>query len=259
MEANRLTALVSEFFSDEVHASISQAINDRVLSTEFTSTTNRVFNIWIEDGLIDDNRPEGKRKRYFSLIETMWIGLVESLREIGYNKDKIRKIKKQLLCSVKGIETPHPFFEFYVIRTILYKVPFYIVVSMDGITNILSTESYISVFQKNEFAGHTVFPVGALFKHLLTKIDQSKWQFEELFSLSEQEIELLAFVKQNDFLSINIIRFNGEMIRLEGIERIASQKRIIDILNEGDYQNIELKQENGKVVSIQRTIKKRLK
>ena len=62
----------------------------------------------------------------------------------------------------------------------------------------------------------------------------------------------------NDFQTIKIVRRNGEIDRLEGTEKGSPGKRMIDILNQGDYQNIEVKQENGKVVCIHRTVKRKI-
>jgi hypothetical protein len=45
---------------------------------------------------------------------------------------------------------------------------------------------------------------------------------------------------------------------LESIERISEQTRIIDILKDHNYQNIELKQANGKIVCLNRTVKTKL-
>ena len=46
---------------------------------------------------------------------------------------------------------------------------------------------------------------------------------------------------------------------IEGTERISEKDRIIDILKQHEYQNIEIKQANGKVVLISRTVKQKAK
>ena len=51
---------------------------------------------------------------------------------------------------------------------------------------------------------------------------------------------------------------DGRIDLIEGIEHIYKQTRIIDLLKEGRYQDIELKQENGKVVHVKRTTKRKL-
>ena len=54
------------------------------------------------------------------------------------------------------------------------------------------------------------------------------------------------------------IKRDGKIEMLESIERISEQTRIIDILKDHNYQNIELKQANGKIVCLNRTVKTKL-
>jgi hypothetical protein len=44
---------------------------------------------------------------------------------------------------------------------------------------------------------------------------------------------------------------------LEGTQRVALERRIVDILNDGAYQRIELVQERGSIVYVNRTIRKK--
>jgi hypothetical protein len=56
-----------------------------------------------------------------------------------------------------------------------------------------------------------------------------------------------------------VTKKNGEIDMIEGTERISEKDRIIDILKQHEYQNIEIKQANGKVVLISRTVKQKAK
>ena len=44
--------------------------------------SSRVLNHWHKIGVIDDDRPEGKGWRKFSISEMMWISIVKTLRSL---------------------------------------------------------------------------------------------------------------------------------------------------------------------------------
>jgi hypothetical protein len=249
---------IKQFFDDDINGAISSTINEKVLSNQYTDSGARVINLWIKDELLDDDRDESQRWHKFSLVEVIWVNIIEELRDTGYSKEKIKKVKDQLLLSIIGVNSKYPYLEFHLISSILYGRPFFILIDKDGNSNIVGLDNYIAILNSEDVSCHTVLSLDGLFKKLMAKIDKSKWTFTELFQLSKEELELLTFIKSNDFQSIKVVKRNGEIDRMEGTERINPGKRMVDILNQGDYQNIEVKQENGKVVCIHRTVKRKI-
>jgi len=75
------------------------------------------------------------------------------------------------------------------------------------------------------------------------------------FQLSFEEITLLKMIRLNLYETINIKLKGGKIERLEATEFVKDSKRISELLREGQYQLIEIYQENGKVISIKRTTK----
>lgn len=61
---------------------------------------------------------------------------------------------------------------------------------------------------------------------------------------------------RGNFKEINVKFKNGSLHLLEGTQSLDNAAKIQDIIREGQYQNIEIKQENHKVVSFKRTIRK---
>ena len=76
--------------------------------------------------------------------------------------------------------------------------------------------------------------------------------------LNKNEDKALKMIRDSKYHSITIIKRDGKIEMLESIERISEQTRIIDILKDHNYQNIELKQANGKIVCLNRTVKTKL-
>ena len=250
---------IKAFFEDPIHREVSKTLNERVLTNRFTYTAANLIIHWTSEGIIDDLRGGSKSWRRFSIIEIVWLGLINELRELGLSMEKIKNIKKDLLAPIDQIETTYPYLEYHLIVTLLYKKPYFIIVDHQGGANIVNLETYIQWLELTDMPkGHIVIKFESLFNKLLNQLNKYKVDFSQYFKLSKDELELLSFIKQNDFQTIKIIRKERQIDRLEGYQRIDNEKRIIDILNQGDYQNIEVIQENGKVVSISRKVKKRI-
>lgn len=80
----------------------------------------------------------------------------------------------------------------------------------------------------------------------------------ESSGLSSTEIQVLEMIRNRRFLSIKLIIKNGEVDVIEGLERIHTGERIIDVLKQHDFQNLEIKQSNGKIVCVNRIFKKKI-
>lgn len=76
--------------------------------------------------------------------------------------------------------------------------------------------------------------------------------------LSPSEIQVLEMIRNRRFLSIKLIIKNGEVDVIEGLERLDTGERIIDVLKQHDFQNLEIKQSHGKIVCVNRTIRKKI-
>ena len=76
--------------------------------------------------------------------------------------------------------------------------------------------------------------------------------------LSSAEIQVLEMIRNKRFLSIKLIIKNGEVDVIEGLERLQTGERIIDMLKQHDFQNLEIKQSNGKIVCVNRIFRKKI-
>jgi len=81
---------------------------------------------------------------------------------------------------------------------------------------------------------------------------------QEHSGLSPSEIQVLEMVRSKRFLSIKLIIKNGEVDAIEGLERLDTGERIIDMLKQHDFQNLEIKQSNGKIVCVNRIFRKKI-
>ena len=85
--------------------------------------------------------------------------------------------------------------------------------------------------------------------------ENNKLQSSEL---TPSEIQVLEMIRNKRFLSIKLIIKNGEVDTIEGLERLHTGERIIDMLKQHDFQNLEIKQSNGKIVCVNRIYRKKV-
>ena len=251
--------IIADYFKHELIASISSVINEKVLTTKFISSDRSNLRKWTTEGIIEDNRENKLDKKRYNIPDIIWIGIVESLRQFGYSLEKIKKVKELVLVSDQGLGVKYPYLEYFLIQAAFFKVPYYLVAHQTGNAEFLHYENYCKVLQMNDSSGHILLSLNQIYADLVLKIDNSKWNFSDLFEHSKEELELLAFIKKGNFTEVKVIMPNGVIERLEGTERISTQKRIIDILNDAKYQDIQVKQQDGKPICINRTVKKKIK
>jgi len=81
---------------------------------------------------------------------------------------------------------------------------------------------------------------------------------QEYSGLSPSEIQVLEMIRDKRFLSIKLIIKNGVLDTIEGLERLDTGERIIDMLKQHDFQNLEIKQSNGRIVCVNRIFRKKV-
>lgn len=243
-------------FTSEKGREASNMLNLKNATIKDTDQTYRIINHWSSEGLIDDDREkDSKQWRKMSIIDIVWIRVITEMRKFGLPLDKIKYAKKQLWDSPSYTKGKCPFFEWAVARVICRKLETHILVFPDGNAYPISKESldarnrcsfldsYVSINLNNLimdiFKGRDFYPksVG--------------------YTLSEDELNLINDVRKGNYESIRIRMKDGEIELIEATESTNAQKRIIEILSEADFQDIEVKQRDGKIVSIKRTVQKK--
>jgi hypothetical protein len=82
---------------------------------------------------------------------------------------------------------------------------------------------------------------------------------KSLDDFSPEELQLIEMTRNQKFQSLRIVKRDGRIDMIEGVERIEDRTKIVDILKQHEYQNIEIKQSDGRIVLINRTVKTKVK
>ena len=77
--------------------------------------------------------------------------------------------------------------------------------------------------------------------------------------LRPEEKEILSYIRGKKYSEIKIRFLEGKINLIELSDHPEISSTIEGILKEANYQDLQLKKDNGKVVSIKRTVKRKLK
>lgn len=245
----------ANYDSDE-NSYISDSLNEKKHRLESGNVSYRILNHWEQKGLLSSNRPEGKGWRKYSVIDVIWVHIITRLREFGYPLEKIYLVKEFLSISPNP-NKPFPLLEFY-IASAYAKVPSFLAVFANGEAHPCK----LSEFENSRSFGFVKGDALLIsINEILQKLNPGKDMrpdYSRNYELSSEEVSLIVAIRLNNWSEIRIRGKQGKINMIERTEDVDPDTRIIEILRSGDYQTIDVKQEDGKVVSVKRTIKKKM-
>lgn len=245
-------------------SNVNEKLNEKIYSVKFiTGISNQVLHAWKNELLIPLYKSNEIGWNKYSLVDILWIGIIEELKKFGYTYEKILKIKEQLLTSNEIIENDNDKGEdietinLAVIEIFMNANPIYIIIDEDGKAEILNGYAIIDKMQLNKLTNHVVLNLNQLIKLNIETLYKEP-SLDEFKGLSKDELQVLLILRSENFESVKITKKGGEIDTIESTEIVSNGERILNILKEHNYQDIEIKQARGKVVQIKRTIKERI-
>ncbi|WP_025663332.1 hypothetical protein [Aquimarina megaterium] len=243
----------------------SKALNELIFEAkDLQGVSRRTVHSWKQSGVLDDKRDPNALRRwnYFSAIDIIWMGILNEMKQLRFTHSEMKACKEVLFeMIIAEDKKEYPALEYYTFLVLLYNQPIYIVISYDnGIDAIwmLDEKDYFLKLKSGEIENHT-----ALSLHKAVKINLNPVYklpvFNETAGLTNEEAKALSLIRSKDFRNIKITKKDGEISIIESTERIDGTEEIAKLLTEGKYQNIEIKQINGKIVSAHRTTRTHFK
>ncbi|WP_281989759.1 MerR family transcriptional regulator [Aquimarina aggregata] len=239
----------------------STALNEMIFEAkDLHGITIRTLHSWRQSGVLDDKRDPNALRRwnYFSPIDIVWIGILKELKQLRFSHIEMKACKKVLFELITAEDNKeYPALEYYTFLILLYNQPVYIIISYDkGIDAIwmLDEKDYFLKLRAGEIENHTALSLHKAVKinlHPVYKLPD----FSATAGLTDDEIKILQIIKNKTFKTIKVTKRNGDVDSIEGIERIENLDKIEKLIKSGNYQNMAIKQHNGKIVSAQRTIR----
>ena len=241
---------------DELHL----ILNDKIAPVKVMGISKRLVSHWLDEGVITDDRKGDTTHRYFSYMEMFWVAIIIELRRFSYPIKKIKTIKLYLEEEIKLEDTDRKYarLEMTVLEMLLDKSPLFLTINNEALSCICNDFEYERMVRDQEYDTHIIIPLHRILKKYVKDI-RFNTIFMENMNLTQEEDMVLEAIQNKGFESITVIKKDDTIDRIESTQKIIADKRIIDILKEQDYQDIEIKQQNGKVIHIKRTVKQKIK
>lgn len=250
-----------KYGNTDLSKEISQNLNERKYTLRDTGQTFRNISHWSNVGLLSNAKDNEYDWRRFSIVDLFWIYLIAELREFGLSLKKIKIVCEHLFSTDKEHPNNSKFLEYYIMRSYFRKIDCFILVFWNGeataatrqeIEGSLSTgllaESYLSInfntILKKVFGNRVKIP----------------YIYQDFFFLKDKEISLVSNVRKGQFKSITTYLKGGKIERIENTQDLNLEDisgNLSRILKEHDFQEISLQRQNGKIVSIKRTIRQK--
>lgn len=246
-------------YFDKKNSPIFNVINEKRNRLDKSKFSYRIINHWQNEGLINDNRPSGKGWRMYSLIDIVWLNIITELRGFGYPIEKIKQVKQSLIEPLEDYKDKHeiPILEESVALALIKKTPTFLLVFENGEALTATFEEMNISRELRAIGNHIQININDILQRLYPNKDL-KPVYKSTVNLNSGEMELMFMVRTGNYTEISVKKKNGKIELIEATEQIKADEKIFKILKEQSYQDIELKQQGGKVVFIKRKIKKKI-
>ena len=117
---------------------IKEQLNEQKHKIDDERLSSRLLNHWYKTGIIDDDRPNGKGWKKFSISELVWVQIVFKLRKFGFDLNRIKLVKNHIDVYNKLDESSNCLLlDFYIIVTIHSSIPIKLIVFESGQADIV--------------------------------------------------------------------------------------------------------------------------
>lgn len=244
----------------EEFTSIRENTRKRRVSISSTSQSYRVINHWSKECLLLKQKGRGSGWRRFSLIDIIWIGIIGDLRKIGYPLDKIKSIKKSIFHKTKDGKEDTLYFELFIARMVV-KDNVLLVITPEGEADLCLEREYIN----SQFFGplpspHIVIRLNDIFSRSVKKPELT-YNPNIVINPSDKETDLLfSIMTEEDLKEIRISIKDKQMDRIDYVKKTQNPEKVQEYisksLKEKGRKELLIKQENGKVVLLERIDKR---
>jgi len=237
----------------------SAKLNNRTQRAASNDITTRVINYWEKEGLLTTFREGAAGWRKYSIMDNVWLLLIQELRTFGYPIESLKKLRANVFEENKFTNDITPFYiECYIAVVLSLKISAFINILPDG-KYVMASQAEMRALESHKyFAVNSHITISV--NHLLTKATGKNWYaINEESALTAKEIQIMNELSSGKYVEATIFFKNGEMERVQLTEILDKNVRLNAIFKDNDYEDITLKRADGKTQSIKRIISKKLK
>lgn len=243
----------------------------------------RTINYWDEKGYLTGERKAGSKWRKFDFFQLLWIQLLDKCRHMGITIDNFvpslfnafgyiqnleedlrialekeldENLRKEFHTMLGNATNFQSTFRFWVLYAIFVKKQVSVRYNSDAKCYVTTKNDDSPKYESKSFISISI-------NELITDFlaNKSIEVIGDVEILSDNEIEILKIIRENDVSELTVFKQDGTPTRIESktfVQNIELNKRMYEYL-QSPYEKIELVTNGGKVASFIRTKKIKLK
>ena len=221
-----------------------------------TDENYRTINYWDEQGLLLSKRESNDSWRKFSILDIVWIRILQRLKDYGVEGEKILRLKKTLF-SIQDKKGRYAEFAFWIYAA-CHKNDVFLIVLPDGRGTMatradLELSQLVKPFKESYITIDIPYIVRPILRRQPTEKGEKKTELNR--KLDDKEIELLNTLSNVNVESVTAHLKKGKIDRIEWRSIEQNPERLFELLrkkiDESPNQTITLKRQDGKVLFIE--------
>ncbi len=181
-----------------------------------------------------------------SFVDSVKAVLLKEAANVGLNNESIKVLDNNLQQEISDIEISINKLEKHIVDVLLEKGQGCISFGLNGqLSSKLKGQTLITIDLKTIMNSNFPDLPIALTNHRLEPV-------------KDKELDILNILRNSSFHTVKIIKKEEQLDRVECEEKLPINRRMIDVMKDAAFQNIEIKQQAGKPVNINRIIKTKL-
>ena len=241
--------------------SIKEQFNEQKYKIDDDRLSSRLLNHWYKTGIIDDDRPNGKGWKKFSISELVWVQIIFKLRKFGLDLNRIKLAKNYIDIYNELDENSNCLLlDFYIVVAIHSTTPIKIIVFESGQAEIVRQVD-IDIANQMEIITEDFIMIDL--NKLLDKLFTKKKIKADYFGQNDAN-KKSALVKQieTSVLKENIqsvtVKVNDKDYSIDEKYFVQNKDKANAIFNMLDFGELIVKKHNGKS-TYELTNKKKIK
>lgn len=237
----------SDYSNSEESVSISKLLNDKLFKPKSGDFSYRIINHWESNDLLSSERNNGKGWRKYSVMDLVWLYIIQDMRTFGISLDLIKKVKRSLIKTNTDGSGIFPLLEYYSSISLI-NTACYLLIFSNGQAHPVTEHEYNSNREFSSKNNHLQINLNNILQKIFP--DSSllvNHKINAEYSLEERKA--IQLIRLGAVKNINITLLNGAKQSLGSKEKGQFEK-IIPLIFKKNYGSIELLLTDEKIIRI---------
>ena len=226
---------------------IKEQLNEQNHKIDDERLSSRLLNHWYKTGIIDDDRPNGKGWKKFSISELVWIQIVFKLRKFGFDLNRIKLVKNHIDVYNKLDESSNCLLlDFYIVVAIHSSIPIKLIVFESGQADIVRQVDIDIANQMQMIPKDFItIDLNKMLNNFFTKKDIRADYFGPLDSKSPLIKQIESSISKDNIQSVTV-RVNDKDYLIDEKYLVENKEKANEIINILEYGELVEKRHQGK-------------